>query len=152
VVYVRMGAFSASKCSKDLNVRAFAMADEYARRWDSAVELYQTPERNLTSTDSFNLWPGQVRLVTTILRANWRVRSIGWLHRVWLRLVGEWKALRYGLMILKNNRPWEKCPDCGKRWVSRYDLGMRGELQELQEQAEERTCACGESLDEGVPF
>jgi hypothetical protein len=41
---------------------AIRIAGEYAAKWKSAVGLYETPDINLSSVDSFNLWPDQMRL------------------------------------------------------------------------------------------
>ena len=45
---------------------AYAVAEEYAKRWNADVALYRTPEANNSSVSSFNLWPGQMHLITTV--------------------------------------------------------------------------------------
>jgi hypothetical protein len=45
---------------------AYAVAEEYAKRWNADVALYRTPAANTSSVSSFNLWPGQVHLITTV--------------------------------------------------------------------------------------
>jgi len=44
---------------------AWAIARYYFNLWTQAAEvrLYRTPEANLSSVSSFNLWPGRVQLV-----------------------------------------------------------------------------------------
>jgi hypothetical protein len=46
--------------------QATRIAGEYAADWKSKVRLYETPELNLGSTSSFDLWPDKMRLVAEV--------------------------------------------------------------------------------------
>jgi hypothetical protein len=52
----------------EADAEAYSIAKHYARLWTQAAEvrLYRTPDANFTSVSSFDLWPGQVCLITTI--------------------------------------------------------------------------------------
>jgi hypothetical protein len=49
--------------------QAIRIAREYASDWKAMVRLYETPDLNLSSASSFDLWPGQMRLVKEIARS-----------------------------------------------------------------------------------
>jgi uncharacterized Zn-finger protein len=51
--------------------------------------------------------------------------------------------------LYRNDRPWEKCPNCGKRWVSQHDLSM---WEECEQMAEEGICACGALIGDGTIY
>jgi hypothetical protein len=52
----------------EADAKAYSIAEHYAKLWTQAAEvkLYKTPHANFSSVSSFDLWPGQVHLITTI--------------------------------------------------------------------------------------
>jgi hypothetical protein len=52
----------------EADAEAYSIAEHYAKLWTQAAEvkLYKTPHANFSSVSSFDLWPGQVHLITTI--------------------------------------------------------------------------------------
>ena len=52
------------ECGSD--EEAMMLAGVYARRWRTAVAVYQVPAINLSSCSSFNLWPSEMRLVVRL--------------------------------------------------------------------------------------
>jgi hypothetical protein len=56
----------APECEAD--AEAYSIAEYYANLWAAEVKLYKTPHPNFSSVSSFDLWPGQVALITTIQR------------------------------------------------------------------------------------
>jgi hypothetical protein len=52
----------------EADAAAYVVAEEYAAKWAQAgcLRLYRTPEPNMTSVSSFNLWPDEMQLVTTV--------------------------------------------------------------------------------------
>jgi hypothetical protein len=65
-----VGAESKKRPEHEADAEAYSIAEHYAKRWTQAAEvrLYKTPHANFTSVSSFDLWPGQVSLITTIHR------------------------------------------------------------------------------------
>jgi len=45
---------------------AIAIAAQYAQRWSARVQLYRTPALNMSSTSSFDRWPGQLKLISEL--------------------------------------------------------------------------------------
>jgi hypothetical protein len=52
----------------EADAEAYSIAEHYAKLWPQAAEvkLYGTLDANFGSISSFDLWPGQVYLITTI--------------------------------------------------------------------------------------
>jgi hypothetical protein len=61
-----------AECKKtpecEADAEAYSIAEQHARLWTQAAEvkLYKTLYGNFSSVSSFDLWPGQVSLITTI--------------------------------------------------------------------------------------
>jgi hypothetical protein len=52
----------------EADAEAYSIAEHYAKLWAAEVKLYSTPHPNFSSVSSFDLWPGQVYLISTIHR------------------------------------------------------------------------------------
>jgi hypothetical protein len=67
-IFAIVAAESKKSPEYEADAEAYSISDEYAKRWTQAAEvrLYRTPHTNVSSVSSFDLWPGQVHLITTI--------------------------------------------------------------------------------------
>jgi len=65
-----VGVESQKSPEYEADAEAYSIAEYYATLWTQAAEvrLYRTPEANFSSVSSFDLWPGQVCLITTLHR------------------------------------------------------------------------------------
>jgi hypothetical protein len=63
-----VGAENQKVPEDEADAEAYSIAEHYANLWAAEVKLYKTPHANFSSVSSFDLWPGQVSLITTIHR------------------------------------------------------------------------------------